>query len=458
MTESLIELGRNRGWTGVAFGSFATMALSMAVVAQAQDGPSIAPSVTLNLGDLRTDRSSTVANDLARSAGATRLVDEFGHSTLIIRGNPVKLEAALRDLLARQRIEPIELENLATPSFNLQDLAAGRGLRRPELEQTVGPAVQVQILIAMKETRYASCSTPECRRRVDGQLTGLAPALAELSTQPPACDTASAAYSQAALAQSMAGRVRVRRLTPAFDAACMVAPWDPEPTNGSQRIRSAEALLATALFQVNGSGRPFCGGAFLAPRKALTALHCFSDPQTFDALTAGHVTVRQAGDPSGSAWRVKPPALDPALRGRAKIPVGEDAIDLELEGAGPAVPAVTKRPVIGIEPAFVAGYLNFHDEARRPGSVDAAAWATRPEWWRGIRWARPGSCHAFDAQTNCFRMLCQTVPGFSGSAVFASNADPAGGLVLLGLVKGADGEANACLQPPLSMATVGVIR
>jgi hypothetical protein len=87
--------------------------LGMAVVTQAQDGRSVAPSVTLNLSGMRTDRSSTVANDLSRRAGATGLVDEFGHPTLTIRGDPVKLEAALRDLLARNRIEPVEVENLA---------------------------------------------------------------------------------------------------------------------------------------------------------------------------------------------------------------------------------------------------------------------------------------------------------------------------------------------------------
>jgi Trypsin len=239
----------------------------------------------------------------------------------------------------------------------------------------------------------------------------------------PECSAAASAY-RATLVGCLSVCTDLQRQTlraqgARFDATCLRAVDEtplPRVAGGAQA-----ALRATAL--IEAAGAHLCGGLFLSSTRLLTAAHCFESTPARMALKRGEVWARSADGAIDRRWRLAP---------RAEIPttsaaLGNDHLELDvIDGDLATSPIAFARPV-AFASAFVPGYFNDRDPARR-----LSAPRTAPEQILGLRWTDPRSCIVVDSEAGCLSFICQTAPGFSGGPIFAAtNTD---NLTVYGLV------------------------
>lgn len=410
---------------------------------------------TLNLKGLETDKVDALLGDLAEVKGL-RSADRLQNQ---LTADPDALNSVL-ERLRRKRM-------LSGPDLNLLQERQVVDLRslRNQVQQTVGPNTAGNVIEMKVKAELSACTDERCKALVMASYPDYSSLVAKLRGASGGCDAAASRYADAAGAidsntATQTDLLEFEAAARLVDNACMTAPWDAQApavarTGGGEAGQGA--LKATGLLQVDGLGDPFCGGVFLSPSEVQTALHCFGRADTYQALKQGRVTIRQADSATAPAWKVTAQTLDPSVTSGAGFDVSRDFLRLRLTLPATGVPKLTVRKPSGLEPAFVAGFMLGHDKLRKP-AVSDTKWAATPEWWKGLRWAKPDGCVVVDSDDNCFRMLCETVRGFSGAPVFATKASPAEPLVLFGIVKGTEGGANVCRTPELAWSTIGVIR
>lgn len=426
--------------------------------------------IKVDLSRLSNSQQSVLLGELNKAQGIKGLpVDDDGHIISEIDADPLKLKIVL-DKLGSARINP----RLLAPGSELGEQIIDELRRRQEqVQQTVGPRTAANELKTFYSGMRASCTDEECRNRVDRMFAQGSPLIDRLLAQSGPCDTASVKFG--ALMQGIAKTgqiddaqsVLLLNAGKPLDRACLAAPWDAPSSIvawESSQGRQNGALQATALLQLTATSEPFCGGLFTSRNTVITALHCFGTDKAYAALRDGKVIVRQAGagpvnTPSSGEWTAAAVSLPtPQSAKRQDIPVTEDLIELRIAGGPQAVPAIRIAPPSGPGAVFVPGYFFAHDRERRPAGSSEAWPVTTPVWWRGLRWSLPETCVVADPLADCFRILCQTSVGYSGTPVFATSRDPNGTLVVHGIVKGSEGRANVCRQPLLNYSTIGIWR
>lgn len=438
----------------------------------ARAGPAKVEGMHVDLSELDFSESESLIRELRRTDRRFRLkVDSSNRPTGTIITDPADLKVALDRLVAQGQIHIVGLESLGG-QVDLSELASAR-FDRGSVAQFVGGSTAADGIETLYLSELARCGTnPTCRQGVDSRYPGATGVLQQLRSGSVDCERASLRYSRAlqAIADAKGSATltqasRLRERGAELDNACLSAPWDPD---GPEVARSGGgpaaqgALNATALIEIEGTDQPFCGGLFLSPNEVVTTLHCFTRADEYEALRDGRVVVRQMGTGQATpaaavAWTAAANPLPPTtLIGRQNIPVGEDLIRLRLAGGPAAIPRYSAVAPRGFSRAFVPGYFQTHDSARGPAGSTGTWSASTPEWWKGVRWAKPGTCLVVDTENDCFRMMCQTTHGYSGTPVFATERDSSGALILYGLVKGTEGQTNICRPQPLAFSTLGI--
>lgn len=432
-------------------------------------GPAKVEGMHVDLSDLDPRGSESLLKELRRTDPKLRLErDESNRPTGTIITDPAELKAALDRLVGQGRIKEVDLGTLAG-KVALSDL--GVDFDRDSVLQFVGSSTAAGRIEALYLAELSACgSNLTCRRGVETRYPDAAAVIRQLRGGSEACEQASLDYALAsqAIAEGEATLTHVNDLRAAgaqVDNACLSAPWDPDAPDVARAgggPAAQGALNATALIEIEGTDQPFCGGLFLSPTEIVTTLHCFAEADKYEALRDGRVVVRQMGTGRASpaaavAWVATAIPMPPAtLIGREDFSVGEDVIQLKLAGGPGAVPRYSAATPRGFAKAFVPGYFRAHASDRAPAGSGSTWSASTPEWWKGVRWAKPGTCLVIDAEADCFRMMCQTTQGYSGTPVFATERDGTGALILYGLVKGAEGRTNICRARPLEFSTLGI--
>jgi hypothetical protein len=447
-------------------------AATIAIVRPAASAPARVAGMHVDLSDLDLVKSETLLRELRQTDPGLRIeTDSSNRPTGTVITDPAGLRSALERLIAQRKIDVVDLEEFGQET----DLSRLAGVFRDRaiVSQTAGPDSSASGIAGLYRSEMAACGADQsCRDAVGARFPGIDLVIQRLRAQSPACEQASLRYS--AVLQGIADQGGAPTPTQAnnlhltgarLDDACLAAPWDadtPEVARAGGGNAAPGALNATALIEISGEDRPFCGGLFVSTREVLTTLHCFTGAEQYEALKDGRVVVRQMGTGEAApaavvAWGATPVSMPPpTLVGRLDIPVGEDMIRLRLADGPAAIPQVVTASPHGLANAFVAGYFQTRDTERRPAGSPTTWDASTPEWWKGVRWAKPGTCMVVDAADNCFRMMCQTTYGYSGTPVFATERDPSGALLLYGLVKGTEGRTNLCLPRPLQYSTLGI--
>jgi hypothetical protein len=424
----------------------------------------------VDISGLDVAKSEDFLDELKGTDAELRVdLDDSGHPTGRIITDPADLKKALDRLVSKGKISVVDLQEVRAPISASEMIGALRDLSH--VSQMAGPKTSADAIEGLYQSELAACRDLVCRQRVQERYPNLALVIQRLRNGSEPCEEASLDYAAILQGINDVGHATVtqandlRRAGAVVDSACLSAPWDTDSpsvarTGGGPVVQGA--LNATALIEIAGRDQPFCGGLFVTPVEVLTTLHCFSHAEQYDALKNGRVVVRQMGagqatPASAVAWSATPTSMPPpTLVGRRDIPVAEDVIRLRLTGGPPAVPRVTAAGGGKLSDAFVPGYFLTRDKNRRPAGVTSTWDASTPEWWKGVRWAKPGSCVVVDRSTDCFRMMCQTTHGYSGSPVFSTETDANGSLRIYGLVKGTEGSVNICRPQPLQFSTLGV--
>ena len=424
----------------------------------------------VDLSVLDLGKSEALLDELGRANSDFRVeLEPSGQPTGVIVTDPSDLRSAFERAISRGRMTIADVEavekagTLADALVHIEDIS--------HVTQTAGPKTAANSIERLYRAELARCSDPACRSAVDARFPNAASVIDRLRRGSQECENASLRYATILQGIDDAGgatitqAIALREAGAVVDTACLVAPWDavgPEVARVGGGPSAQGALNATALIEVAGEDQPFCGGLFISRTEVVTTLHCFAHQEQYDALKEGRIVVRQMGAGGSApasviAWKAKAVTMPPAtLVGRRGIPVAEDVIRLSLVGGPAAVPTFKVVPAGGLSDAFVPGYFLSRDTDRRPAGETSTWDASTPEWWKGVRWAKPGSCVVVDRTTDCFRMMCQTTHGYSGSPVFATERDPNGSLRLYGIVKGTEGSVNICRPEPLEFSTLGV--
>jgi hypothetical protein len=439
--------------------AIAATTISSSAPVQAQvDGGSTGPSsITLDSGRMNGSGFEQISTVLKEH--------RYQGATIQIRGQQIRIEAeqndavSIADILVRRGVLPRELAFPDSPALSHPQDWIGRR----SWYQQVAPGTDAAPILQDRFNReLGQCRDEACRNLVRARHPGIEQIIARLASQPVECAEAARQFAllYRGISESGATVAAVQELGIAgsqVDVACMAAPWDPSERRESDVSAGPPpgALEATGLLEIEGQEAPLCGALFLSATELVTARHCFADRDFYVALRDGHVRVRQASD-ARLSWRVSAVEMPAdSLIGSEDIRFADDYIRLRVAGGPPNVPRVDLRAPAGLSPAFVAGYFQFRSRERVTGSP--GEWLAKPEAERGLRWSRQGMCNVVDPAPGCFRMLCQTIPGFSGSPVFALVSAPGSTpLVAYGLVSGTEGEGHPmCGDDDLELATVG---
>jgi hypothetical protein len=286
---------------------------------------------------------------------------------------------------------------------------------------------------------------------------------------PPECDEAARKYRPVLGDCMTAGDCKANEpgsAAVAFDNACLASslPWSSETRTrqadetpalfrkGGENAGVAGALNATVLIQFFDSGtwRHHCGGLLRPGNRIITARHCFTSHDAIEALKDGRAHVRVLGRPE-QAYPLDRSAAD--ISQGAPPAVESDRLTLAFQGPTPPMPApnVVFRSVTGPTEALVVGYYPHWSKARAANAPDV------PEWLQGIRWPGNRMCHAMYAVGACLRLLCQTVPGYSGTPIFDAAGRGGEPLRVLGIVSREDTNAGGRCGPQLPEATLATV-
>ncbi len=374
------------------------------------------------------------------------------------------------DAALRRMIKAGDLQVSAIPSVNSKPDFSRlliSSFNKDWVSQTVGPGQAVNSLQRFYASSRLACGTnAQCLILVDQRFAGLGPALAGLNSVQSGCDEAAQKFGtllqgiqqQGQLSEGQTALLSDRGVE--FDRQCLAAPWDANLPAVARNVPAQGALEATAVLTVSTESRPFCTGVFLSPQRVLTAKHCFADQSKYRALASGQVVVRRmsAAAPADDSakWIARAEQSLPAsITNGGPITISDDWMLLKVEGGPSAVPQLIIQEPGALAQLFVPGFFFAHDVTRKP-TMDPIEWLMVPDWWKGLRWSKPGMCLAVDSAPNCFRMLCQTTFGYSGAPVFSTQRDPQGRLVLHGIVKGTEGAQTTCLKPEISFSSLAV--
>lgn len=222
-----------------------------------------------------------------------------------------------------------------------------------------------------------------------------------------------------------------RRVIENFDAQCLYQPTEGTgPAAMSQGAADGlTALDVTVVIQHRvGPDRwtHLCGGLILSGERILTARHClnYAGQSRFRALSANDWRAVRLSD-----GRVLNLSADGVVD-RAPSSVADDYLILPLvlkSGDAPVRAAKLVLREASWSSATVVGYFDLYNTV-------ATSVASLADVRSAIRAPRPGLCHVVEVRNRCVRTICQTVPGYSGSPLFANARDPDGALVLYGLI------------------------
>lgn len=208
-----------------------------------------------------------------------------------------------------------------------------------------------------------------------------------------------------------------------------------EPASGA----GFQALVVLERATFKGMREYVCGGLLLPGNRVQTAAHCFGETAAHrDALERGRIYARLVRAPDHPGWPIRPVVRDWESTHR----VYNDTVVLSIESSDVILaPDSVFVPLAESAEPVVMGYFPDFDRSRQieGGPVDVSTWYT------GLRWARPGLCHAVNSGDRCLRLLCQTINAFSGMPVFDQSEPSSGGpLRVLGLVSRPDHPDAQC--------------
>lgn len=303
--------------------------------------------------------------------------------------------------------------------------------------------------------RYADTLRSDCARNRTGALCAgkadfsyFGPLAQTLAATPVDCDPAARTYRDALGDCLTTGDCKLGgsgTAGVAYDDSCLSSslPWSgtdgrprasQEPAlfrQGGERAGVGGALNATVLIELVEKGRRghHCGGLLRPGNRIITARHCFDNAYEISALKEDRAFVRILGR-AGSEYLL---SLAASVSEAGVPPVQTDWLSLSFK-ASDTIPApdVEFRRVTEPVEAVVVGHYPHWARSRAGNAPNEEAWR------QGLRWPGPRMCHAIHAVDVCLRLLCQTMPGYSGAPIFDAKSAPGQPLRVLGIVSRED--------------------